>query len=98
MASSVQATTVAAYWWAAISLARFGPLITAIRSGAGDLGDHLAHPQVGAVLDALHQADEQRAGRQQPGPAVQVLAQRLGGHGKDDQIGPRQRRRRVAGR
>ena len=33
MASSVQATTVAANWRAAISLARFGPLITAIRSG-----------------------------------------------------------------
>ena len=33
MASSAQATTVAAYWRAAISRARFGPVITAIRSG-----------------------------------------------------------------
>ncbi len=33
MASSAQATTVAAYWRSAISRARFGPVITAIRSG-----------------------------------------------------------------
>ena len=29
-------------------------------TGTGDLGDHLAHPQVGAVLDALRAAKQRR--------------------------------------
>ena len=53
------ATTLAEGCRSAISRARFGPVTTASRSGATavGLGDHLAHPQTGAELDALGQAD-----------------------------------------
>ena len=45
-----------------------------VRAGAGDLGDDLAHPVAGAELDALHEADQQRARRQQLAPVGQVVA------------------------
>ena len=34
----------------------------ALGAGAGDLGDHLAHPLQRAELDALHQRDQHRVG------------------------------------
>ena len=52
---------------------------------AGHLGDHLAHPLAGALLDALHQADQQRIARKEVDPREQVLAQGLGRDGQDDE-------------
>ena len=59
VARETLATTLAEGCRSAISRARLGPVTTAIRSGAtlAGLGDHLAHPQPGAQLDALGQAD-----------------------------------------
>ena len=52
---SLQAMTVAAGWPAAISLARFGPDITATCDGSTPVtsNDDLAHPHQRAQLDAL---------------------------------------------
>ncbi len=68
--SSAQATTEAAGSRRAISLARLGPLITAIRSGPAPVTsrDHLAHPLQGAELDALHQRDERRVAARRTAP------------------------------
>ena len=64
-ASSAHATTLAAGSRWAISRARLGPLTTRdpLGTGAGDLGDHLAHPLGGAELDALHQRHEHGVAR-----------------------------------
>ena len=87
--SSAQATTLAAGSRLAISLARLGPLTTRdpLRAGAGDLGDHLAHPLEGAELDALHQRDQHRVARDDVGPLGEVGAQRLRRHGEHDELG-----------
>ena len=51
-----------------------------MRSGVDrqPLGDHLAHAQAGALLDALHQADDDRSsGRGAASIASRFVAQRL---------------------
>ena len=59
----------------------------AVGAGAGDLGDHLAHPLEGAELDALHQRDEHRVVGQHRRPVLEVGAQRLRRHGEHDDVG-----------
>ncbi len=84
----------------AISRARLGPDTTAIRSGpgAGHLGDDLAHPVAGAQLDALHQADQQRAGGSRPGPAARLARSVWAGTASTTRSAPARACRRVAGR
>ena len=85
----------------AISLARLGPLTTAIRSGPAPVTsrDHLAHPLEGAELDALHQRHHHGVARDAASrPLGEVLAQRLRRHREHDDLGAVQRLLGVVGR
>ena len=64
-------------------------------TGAGDLGDHLAHPLGGAELDALHQGHEDGVARHHVGPLAEVLAQLLRRHRQHHELRARGRLGRV---
>ncbi len=60
--------------------------------------DHLAHPQPGAHLDALHERDDDRVGRDDVAHDAQVLAQRLARHRQVDLAGALEHLRQLARR
>lgn len=99
LSMSVQPITVAAGWRAAICLLKFGgDRGESLGRQIERLANHLVHALAGALLNALHQRDDECGIWNEPFEFLERAACVLRGDGHDDHVGMRNRFGSVAGR